>query len=550
MVSAGLTAKQVLFKNYLTCEDDSSTLCKASVYGLFADTAGSVWLNTGGILHELDPLSGACKNYTLCPGTEEGLVQEIVHLPLIADRDGNLWGAPAAGLFFFNTRTGTGRFFPGPMVNSLCQDRNGLLWIGTERGLYRCMPDLLINDPFSYPIGQFPVFKQCMVYKDYYGNIFIATREGYYKYLPDRMEYRLISAPGLPDARYNTAKVNAMIADRSEILWLATSEGLFRINKENYRFGLISRSQENGHGLPSDNITAILSDNDRLWIGTAGNGLAVIERNDNSTSVYDTRFDERWRIPGNYLYEVIRDRSGRLWIGTSGGIAFLNERTGTFADICQLYPDIPSGFFRNTSVYRISQDASDNYWLATSRGLYRYNPELKSVLSISNVYTGTDTLAVGQVIALLADNEGMIWFGINPGLVRYDPGQDNYQFFMPAQRIRGKIMTGIIYCLYQDSRGDIWAGTSEGLVEFDREENIFNTYTQYGGLTGNEVFSILEDRNARLWISSGQGITRFDPAGQLFNNFGAHDGIPDNRFNPGAASRMMTVLSFSEGYQE
>jgi len=533
-----LDRKTGSFVNYLPGDSAGKSLFEIPVYGLFADTTGIIWLNTGKDIAGLDTRAGVCTHFPLNKGTTgEKPPQGIIHMPVIPGRNGYLWCGSANGLFSFNTANKSSHFYPGPAVNSLCRDRQGLLWIGTIKGLYCCITDSMPDDPFSYPVIQFPKYQPCMVHQDYYGNIFITAQERCYKYFPEKMEYRSISAMEPFNIRNRMFMVNAMVADRSGILWLATSQGLLRINNNDSGFRLISRRQEKMYDLPADNITAIFADSNRFWIGTAGKGLAMIERKDDRITVYDTRNVENRKIPGNYVYDITRDRFGNLWTGTSGGASIFDERTGTFTDICKHYQGIDCSFLKSMSIYRIRPDASDNCWLATDRGLFRYDPGNNTLFTIDKVIAGQDTFSVDRVLALLEDHGGMIWFGTADGLVRYDPRQDRFNVFRFATGSRKTDMPGVIYCLCQDSRGDIWMGTSAGLVRFDRERNAFTTYTRDDGLAGNQVFSVLEDSHSDLWIGSDMGLTRFERARLLFNNFGTGEAIRENSFNPGAVTR-------------
>lgn len=531
-----LDRKTGSFTNYLPHQGDNNCLSEAPVYGLCTDTMGSIWVKTGNYLHKLDPLNGMWSHYPYRPGRDSDMPREIIRLPIISDRNGNLWHGSPDGLYFFNTSNGTSSFFARHVINSLCLDRKGMLWIGTSNGLYCSYPGNGSKDPFYNSASQFFLQVDCSVQCDHYGNIFNTTPQGLFKYDPYRKDFRLLSPIEPVKERFGITAINAIYSDRSEIFWLATSRGLLRVSKNMYCFGLISRSQEGMYDLPSDNISAILADKNHLWLGTAGKGLARIEKETGMMTVFDVHCNDDRHIPGNYLYELTRDRSGTLWIGTSGGISFYNEGEELFEDICELFPEIPGDFFRGIGVYSILQDASENYWMATARGLFRYNPELQTFSVIDNINIGKDTVTVSNIFTMLEDSEGMIWFGTDKGLIRYDHRQDAFETCHPVQTNTENLSPGMIYCLCQDSREDIWIGTSAGLMHLNREKNSFTTYTQRDGLASNHIYSIAEDQNANLWLSSDRGLTRYDPVNNKSCIYGIGNGSQNYLFNPGAFS--------------
>ncbi len=139
-------------------------------------------------------------------------------------------------------------------------------------------------------------------------------------------------------------------------------------------------------GLPADLVFACLVDSHgRVWFGTAG-GASVFTPDPAAYGL--GAFDEaRWQtfttrnspLPHDKVHALVEDRQGRIWIGTEGGLAVLDERAS-----------------------------------ASSGGKGQWR-----------VFTAAGAAPAGLphpwVQALLALPDGRIWAGTKGGLAVYDP---------------------------------------------------------------------------------------------------------------------------------
>ena len=95
-------------------------------------------------------------------------------------------------------------------------------------------------------------------------------------------------------------------------LWVGTTAGLSRYDGQTWQSFTLAQ------GLPADHITALLPDRSghRLWIGTAGGGLAVY---DAELNVIQT---SSWHdgLSRDTVRALAQDPDGSLWIGTDDGL--------------------------------------------------------------------------------------------------------------------------------------------------------------------------------------------------------------------------------------
>ncbi len=123
---------------------------------------------------------------------------------------------------------------------------------------------------------------------------------------------------------------------------------------------------------------------------------------------------------------LLGDRDGSLWIGTRGG--GLNRlKNGKFA-LCT----VRNGLFSDY-IFQILEDSSGNLWMTTNEGIFRVSQrelndfadgKLKSVISIP--YGTQNGMSAplctgGTQPAGWRSKDGKLWFPTNRGLVMIDP---------------------------------------------------------------------------------------------------------------------------------
>jgi hypothetical protein len=249
-------------------------------------------------------------------------------------------------------------------------------------------------------------------------------------------------------------------------------------------------------GLVENNVTSLLEDRSgQIWIGTSG-GLS---RYDGERFVTYTAEDG---LANNHVISLLEDHSGQIWIGTSGGLSrYDGERFVTYTT--------EDGLVEN-NVISLLEDHSGQIWIGTSGGLSRYDGERFVT------YTSRDGLASSYVTSLLEDRSGQLWVGTGGGVSWYD-GERFVTYTTEDGLANNHVMS-----LLEDQSGQIWIGSWGGGVSRYGEER-FVTYATVGGLVGNFVESLLEDRSGQIWIGTSGGLSRYD--GKRFVTYTSRDGL-------------------------
>ena len=156
--------------------------------------------------------------------------------------------------------------------------------------------------------------------------------------------------------------VNALCADKTGNLWVATNGGLQVYSPQMNTFS--SYTRENGM-LNTNNITSLFYGTDNnLLIGTA-EGLVMLNLSTRKKTVLTGNTTNLLSFTNNYITQVFEDSRGLIWIGTREGINVLNPESD------ELYYVTEHDGLCNNSICGIAEDKSGSMWVTTSNGISR-----------------------------------------------------------------------------------------------------------------------------------------------------------------------------------
>ncbi|MHB9030893.1 MAG: ligand-binding sensor domain-containing protein [Candidatus Latescibacterota bacterium] len=307
------------------------------------------------------------------------------------DPEGNIWLAKPNRLYRFDGSAWT--VFPLPdtfiAYRGLEFDRRGVLWLGTNKGVYR--------------------------FKD--------------GFLPPYTE-----SDGLPDEM-----VNALRIAPDGTVWAGTARGLARFDGERWT---VFRTD---CLLPGDGSSRVLvMPDDTLWVGTAY-GIARYFRG--KWTVYT----EKDGLMKNWIMSISLAPDGSIWAGSFGGVSrFDGEKWTPFpmddgswllanvyyipliAPDGSVWTNTPTGVrtYRNgewtsitqadglpKSIHGMTVGRDGVVWLGTYTGVTRYDGKSWKL------YTVADGLPSNRIEGLLTDANGYVWAQTHEGLARFHDGK-------------------------------------------------------------------------------------------------------------------------------
>jgi len=154
-----------------------------------------------------------------------------------------------------------------------------------------------------------------------------------------------------------------------------------------------------------------------IYFGTSTGGLYVFKEQNGNMFFEPFRFNRLLAsATKDYISTLYQANAGELWIGTTGsGLIYLNLKTGKMENFTKKQ-GLPNNF-----VYGILSDNLGYLWLSTNKGLGRFNILTKTCINFSEVHgLMSDEFNTG---AYLASRNGELYFG----------GIAGYNFFHPKQ---------------------------------------------------------------------------------------------------------------------
>ncbi len=152
-------------------------------------------------------------------------------------------------------------------------------------------------------------------------------------------------------------------------------------------------------------------------------------------------------------------------------------------------------------VYDIIQDKSGFIWIATQDGLNRYDG--KNFVYYRHDSTNKNSIADNFIRKLFIDNKNVLWVGTKEGLSRYNEALDNFDNFFHQESNSNSLKDNEIWDVYQDQKNNIFTSTKEGLHKFDPENNNFSRVRIRGfDAALKEIKTIFQDEKGNYWLGT------------------------------------------------
>ena len=277
--------------------------------------------------------------------------------------------------------------------------------------------------------------------------------------------------------------VEAVTQTPDGLLWLATSDGLTRL--EGGQFRTWTQRDFPRAAAVHTNALAAGAEPGVLWLGTEGSGLI---RFDYHTGAYEL-FREAEGLCDDNIESLALDQSGRLWIGTQSALA-CSFQDGTFMP----FPLPERGA---KSVVDIATDKTGGVYMAALTDALLYAPPRAEKLQS---LTGLP----GPASAVLVDEDGAVFVGTAGfGVFQYLWDQSIY---LPIAQ--DKLGGASVKRLERDEQGVLWVGTSgHGVFRVRLDDDRVSLERDH--IEAPLVTDLLADREGSLWITSrGYGVKR------------------------------------------
>jgi len=299
------------------------------------------------------------------------------------------------------------------------------------------------------------------IYEDSRGFLWIGTHFGLSRY--DGREYRSFYHHVDDPSTLGDNIINAIDEDSDGNLWMALyNTGFCKMNPLNSRF---TNYRSAGPGtLINEKVEALIVDRkNRVWLGTE-EGISIFEPRKGSY-INITQF-QPGQMPVNVLC-FSEDSVGNIWVGTkSDGLWMFPLES--------LKPFLIASFSVVNSVKSIYLRPDGNNWLASGNGLYQITSGKENTFSLTRAYFFPEEEKLED---LEVDDAGNIWMATqNNGLKIYFPKTGFLDVLKENFSSARGLLSNRLSQIFQDSRGGIWLGGENGLQYFHGPSQKFNIY--------------------------------------------------------------------------
>jgi signal transduction histidine kinase/ligand-binding sensor domain-containing protein/DNA-binding response OmpR family regulator len=448
----------------------------AQLQALLLDSFGRLWVGTnyglyvweaGAVTGTTPPLRATPTLLLPTDGEPSSLNSERVH-QLFEDRTQVMWlCASAGGLNKVNLRqkpfgqlrrqrAGQAALASNYINTVYKEEATNTLWLGTRNGvqaydLARQVYRSYLSQDKTLSHGSIDV---AALFKARNGTLWIGTRNRGLVSLTRTGGRETLTTydPVVGGTRpLHNASIERIAEDKYGNLWVATfNQGLLQFSSQ----GQLLRAYQAGKSpVPTNRFTYLLYDarRDVLWASTADQGLLKLRVAPDSLRVlrqFRHQPDAANCLAVNYVWPLLLDRQGTLWIGTiGGGLHRLDADAQGRETVRSLSKYLPE-----TDVESLLADDAGHLWLG-GNGLYRYAPASRRYLR----YDVADGLQSNAFKIGAADRgaDGTLYFGGINGVSYFQPAMIQPNPYAPVVQITGLRIANQPVVVGQPWRGQV-----------------------------------------------------------------------------------------------
>jgi signal transduction histidine kinase/ligand-binding sensor domain-containing protein/DNA-binding response OmpR family regulator len=389
--------------------------------------------------------------------------------------------------------------------HSICQDKQGFIWLGSEIGLHRYDSNVFLNfvhdssDSSSIRKGEVKAIANFEEHK-----LLIGTSTGVDILNTQNNTFLHVDMFDVSGQVLIQESVQGFIFHDDNDLYLHTHFHVYKYHQEKHCF---IRVQSGVEMIESNNsvIESIISVGDCFVYGTDRGGLFVSDVVKKTCIVID-----QTRLGSNKVNSVFKSDCGKIWIATNSGICVVDSIEDLInGDIhtLEVIADVQGSLING-----LGQDNNGMLWASSDGdGVFLINPKDLTVVQFKERSNTSGSLMSNKAEWVYVDDFNNLWvFLKNYGFSVANLDDEAFYYSIKRSVQDESALSGnIVNSFAQDIYGNIWVGTDGfGLNSFNQSNGRYKHFRKFdksNGLKSDVILDLFLDRDNNLWIATYQG---------------------------------------------
>lgn len=347
------------------------------------------------------------------------------------------------------------------------------------------------------------------VLKDKKGNRWIGTKKGVRRIAAHKKSNIPVYRPASLEL-LSSNEITCIFEDEGGVIWVGTSlDGIKKWDGLNEDVVLYRPNENKKRSLSNSKVRCFYQDTnfpDTVWIGTVSGGLNLWNRATNEFLHWDT---ENSTLNSNHIRDVVKWKGEYLVALDGGGVQRFNKNTMHFEQEIDCIGNDMRVWDMNVM--------GDSLWIATYKsGLFLVTDNSCRQIKIPSE----------SITWVTNDNRSNVWIGTFGAGV----------FQLSANGIKqwathnSNLSDDRVYSIVLDQKENLWIGTKGGLNYLDYQTEKINYFSVEDGLPNNTVMGIVPVDKNNVWLTTNKGVCNFSPETNKSINYDMDDGLQNNEF--------------------
>ncbi len=434
-------------------------------------------------------------------------------------------------------------------VRYLFPDREGLLWIATERtGIWSYNASRDCFKHYEHSKNAMSYYVDTLAFVSNQGDrTWVKMNNwgfGYY----DRKSDEIIPLNNVEEQE-NPRFMNGVACfdvDSSGVLWMSTSRrGLERVTVISSKVDIINPPTEYPDNMASSEVRAMLRDSQgQIWVAAKSRELFRYSPDLSECR----RFPDRNSGDIGMIYSIFEDSSGNIWLGTKGDGLIRMKPEGSDYQWKKFRND-PSDInsLSSDNIYSVAQDDDGRIWVGTWGGALSMlpDPDSDEFVTVMNNFPDYPLEAGERVRYLHCMPDGRMLVATVSGLIMFEssgsPELTVFNLITKQPGDKTSLGNNDVMHIFTDSKGNTWLSTFGGGLNrlyFEDGGPKFEVISTDDGLASNIVLSAAEGEGGEIWLATESGLSSFNPESKAVRNYTKYNGIRPTTFSEATCASM------------